>query len=76
MTAAAAPAASAAVAATSAAGTATFTLRTRFVYDQSAAQKILAVQRFDGFVRLGVVANFGKTETAWLSRETIAQKRK
>ena len=67
--------ASATVAATSAAGTAAFTLRTRFVDDQSAAQKILAVERFDRFVRFGVVANFGETESARLSRETIAQKR-
>jgi hypothetical protein len=65
----------AAVAATSAARAATFTLRTRFIHHQRAAQKILAVERFDGFVCFGVVANFGETETARLSSETIAQKR-
>jgi hypothetical protein len=63
------------MAATSSAGAATFTLRARFVYHERAAQKILAVERFDGFVRLGVVANFSKTETARLSCETIAQQR-
>jgi len=63
------------VASTSPAGTAAFTLGTRFVDHERAAQKILAVERFDRFVRFGVVANFGETETARLSRETIAQKR-
>jgi len=75
MTAASTTTASATMAATSAAGAAAFTLRTSFVHNQRAAQKILAVERFDGFVRFGVVANFGETETARLSRETIAQQR-
>jgi hypothetical protein len=63
------------MAATSSAGTAAFTLRTRFIHHQRAAQKILAVERFDGFVCFGVVADFGETEAARLSRETIAQQR-
>jgi hypothetical protein len=63
------------MATTSAAGATAFTLGTRFVHDQSAAQKILAVERFDSFVRFGVVADFGETESARLSGETIAQKR-
>jgi hypothetical protein len=63
------------VAATPSAGAAAFTLRTRFIHDQRSAQKILAVERFDGFVRLGVVANFSETETARLTRKTIAQQR-
>jgi hypothetical protein len=63
------------MAATSAARTAAFTLRACFIHHQRAAQKILSVERFDGFVCFGVVANFSETETAWLSRETIAQKR-
>jgi hypothetical protein len=50
-------------------------LRTRFIHHQRAAQKILAVERFDRFVCLGVVANFGETESAGLSGETIAQQR-
>jgi hypothetical protein len=50
-------------------------LRTCFIYNQRAAQKILAVERFDGFVCFSVVANFSETETARLSGETIAQKR-
>lgn len=72
MTAASTTTASAAMTATSSTRAA-FTLRTRFIHYQRAAQKILAVERFDGFVRFGVVANFSKTETAWLSGETIAQ---
>jgi RNase P/RNase MRP subunit POP5 len=64
-----------AVAATTPAGATAFTLRTRFIHHQRAAQKILAVKRFDGFIRFGVVANLGETETARLSRETIAQQR-
>jgi hypothetical protein len=75
MTAASAAPTSATVAATPSARAAAFPLRTRFVDDQSAAEKILAVERFDCFVRLGVVANLGETESARLSRETIAQKR-
>jgi hypothetical protein len=62
------------MASTTAASPAAFTLRTRFIHDQRAAQKILAVERFNRFVRFGVVANFGETEAARLSRETIAQK--
>jgi hypothetical protein len=60
------------MAATSSAGASAFTLGTRFIHHQRAAQKILAVERFDRFVCFGVVANFGETETARLSRETIA----
>jgi hypothetical protein len=67
--------ASATMAATSSTGAAAFTLRTRFIHNQRAAQKILAVECFDGFVCLGIVANFSETETARLSRETIAQQR-
>jgi RNase P/RNase MRP subunit POP5 len=75
MTAASTTPAPATVAATAAASTAAFTLRTRFVHHESATQKILAVERFDRFIRFGVVSNFGETETARLSRETIAQQR-
>jgi hypothetical protein len=63
------------VAATTAAGASAFTLRTGFIHHQCAAQKILAIERFDRFVSFGIVADFGETETARLSRETIAQKR-
>jgi hypothetical protein len=76
VTAASTTTASATVAATTSAGATAFTLRTRFIHNQRAAQKIFAVERFDGFVRFGVVANFSETETARLSRETIAQQRK
>jgi hypothetical protein len=75
MTAASTTASATAMAATSAARTAAFALRTCFIHHQRAAQKILAVERFDGFVCFGVVANFSETKTAWLSREAIAQKR-
>jgi hypothetical protein len=75
MTAASATTASAAVAATSPTRAAAFTLRTSFVHDQRAAQKILAVERFDRFICFGVVPNFGETEAARLTRETIAQQR-
>jgi hypothetical protein len=63
------------VASTSAAGASAFTLGARFIHDESAAQKIFAVERFDGFVCFGVVANFSETESARLASETIAQKR-
>jgi hypothetical protein len=75
VTSAPATSASSTVATTTAASTAALTLRTSFVHDQRAAQEILAIERFDRFVRFGVVAYFGETETARLSRETIAQKR-
>jgi hypothetical protein len=50
-------------------------LWTRFIHYQRAAQKILAVERFDRFVCFGVVANFSETESARLAGETIAQQR-
>jgi hypothetical protein len=75
VTAASTATATASVAATSAASASAFTLRTRFVDDEGATQEILAVEGFDGLVRFGVVANFGETESARLSGETIAQKR-
>jgi hypothetical protein len=75
VTAAPATSAPATVAATSSAGAAAFTLGTRFIDDERAAQKILAVERFDGFVCFAVVANFSETKTARLSCETIAQQR-
>jgi hypothetical protein len=63
------------MATTSAAGASAFTLRTRLIHDQRAAQEILAVKRFDRFICFGVVANLGETETARLPGETIAQQR-
>jgi hypothetical protein len=64
------------MAATSTASSSAFTLRTCFVHHQRAAQKILAVERFDCLVCFGIVANFGEAETARLARETITQQRK
>jgi hypothetical protein len=55
--------------------TAAFLLRARFVHNQCAPQKILSVQRFDRFHRLGIICNFSETESARLIRETIPQKR-
>jgi RNase P/RNase MRP subunit POP5 len=64
------------MAATSSAGAAAFSLRTRFIHNQCAAQKILAVERFNRLVGFAVVANFGETESARLSGKTVAQQRK
>lgn len=61
------------VAATSATTASAFTLGTRLIDDEGAAKKVLAVERFYRFVRFGVVADFGKTESAWLPCKTIAQ---
>ena len=72
VTAASATTAAATVAAASAAAATAFTLRTRFVHHERAAQKILAVQRRDRFLRFGIVTNFSETEPARLARETIA----
>lgn len=52
-----------------------FALRTRFVDDESAAEKFAAVESCDDLFGFGVVPNFGKPETARLARETIAKKR-
>ncbi len=67
----------AAITAASATATAasTLPLRTRFIYDERAAKKILPVEGCDCFFRRGVVVNLGKPESARLSRETIAKQR-
>lgn len=62
-------------AAPSASATSAFTLRAGFVHHQCATEKILAVERGDGFLRLGVVANLREAETAGLTRKPIAQQR-
>jgi hypothetical protein len=62
-------------AASSATAASAFTLRTRFVHHQRAAQKVLAVERGDGFLCLGVVTNLREAEPAGLSRKPIAQQR-
>jgi len=54
---------------------ATFALRPGFIYNQSASEKILAVERRDGLFRFSIVADFGEAEPARLPRETIAQQR-
>jgi hypothetical protein len=70
------PAASTASSTVTSASTATAALlRTSFIHDQRPTEKILAVQRFNSFCGFGVVSNFGKTKTARLIREAIAQKR-
>ena len=70
------PAAATASSTVTSASTATAALlRTSFIHDQRPTEKILAVQRFDGFCGFGVVSNFSKTKTARLVREAIAQKR-
>jgi hypothetical protein len=54
---------------------ATFSLRPGFIHHESAAKKILAVERSNRFLRLGVVVNLGETESARLSRKTIPKQR-
>jgi hypothetical protein len=48
-------------------------LRASFIHDQSASEKILAVERSDCFLSLRIVANFRETEPARLAGEAIAQ---
>jgi hypothetical protein len=48
-------------------------LRTRFVHHQCTTEKLLAVQRSDGLFGLAVIAKFGETESARLTREAIAK---
>ena len=54
---------------------ATFSLRPGFIHHECAAKKILAVERGNRFLRLGVVVNLGETESARLSRKTIPKQR-
>jgi hypothetical protein len=54
---------------------ATFSLRPGFIHHECAAKKILAVEGGNRFLRLGVVVNFGETESARLSRKTIPKQR-
>jgi hypothetical protein len=60
----------------SATATAALSLRSRLIYDERAAEEILAIERGDRFFCFRVVANFGESEAARLTRETIAQQRK
>jgi hypothetical protein len=55
--------------------TTAFLLRACLIHNQRASQKILSIQRFDRFHRLGIIRNFSETESARLIRETIPQKR-
>ena len=45
--------------------------RASFVYDQGTAEKVLAVQRGDGFIGLFIIGDFHEAEAARLSGETI-----
>jgi hypothetical protein len=67
----------AAIATASAATTsaATLPLRTRFIHHQRAPQEIFSVQSGDGLFRCGIIVNFSETESARLSRESIAKQR-
>jgi hypothetical protein len=58
---------------TTAPSAATFTLWTRFVDHQRAAEEIFAVESGDHLFGFGVVANFRETKTARLPRETVAK---
>jgi len=70
-----ATAASVASAMTSAAATtaSAFTLRARFVDHESAAHELPSVESCDHFFSFGIVPNLGESETARLTRETIAK---
>jgi hypothetical protein len=48
-------------------------LRTSFIHDQRASEKIFAVERRDCFLSFRVVANFREAESARLAGEAIAQ---
>jgi len=60
------------VAAATTTSAATFA-RTRFVNNQGAAEKLLAVEGGNGFFGFGIVTKFGETETAWLTGKAVFQ---
>src|ERR1700677_240583 len=62
-------------AATASATATAFLLGPCFIYNQRSSQKILSVQRLDGFHSFGVVANFSKTKSARLIRKAVPQQR-
>lgn len=68
-----AAAAAPAMATTSAATPAAFALRTRFIYNQRAAEKVFSVERSDRLFGFGIVANFRKAESARLPRKAILE---
>jgi hypothetical protein len=68
------PAAMPAAAASAATRTTTFALRTSFVHNERAAQKIFAIEGCDCFFGFRIVADFRKAKSARLAGETIAQK--
>jgi hypothetical protein len=57
------------------ASTAAFPRRARFVDHDCTAQKILAVQRGDRFIRLSIVGDLDKAEASRLAGETISNQR-
>jgi hypothetical protein len=59
----------------SAPSTGTFTLGTRFVYNERPAKKVLPIQGSDCLLRLRVIINFGEAESARLSGEPVAKQR-
>jgi hypothetical protein len=61
---------------TTASSSAPFTLRTRFVYDECAAEKILTVEGRDGFFRFRVILDFRETKSPRLPSKTVAKQRK
>jgi len=60
---------------TSAPSSGTFTLGTRFIYDERPSKKIFPVQGCDRLLRLRIIVNFGEAESARLSGEPVAKKR-
>jgi hypothetical protein len=75
MSAASATATTVAAASTATTTAATFPLRTCLIHHKRAAQKILSIERRNRFFRFGIVVYLSETESAWLSRETIAKQR-
>jgi len=67
--------ASAAVTAAPAAPAATFPLRTRFVDDKRATEKLLPIKGGNNFLGLAIVANLSKAEAPRLTRKAIAKQR-
>jgi hypothetical protein len=68
-------AASAMTTAATATTTAAFTLRTRFVDDERAAEKFAPIESCDDLFGFSVIPNFGESETARLAREPVAKQR-
>jgi hypothetical protein len=57
-------------------GAASFALRTSFIYNQRASEKIFAVESRDCLFSFRIIPDFREAESARLPGKTVAQQRK